>query len=84
LQFKESGADVLISVGGGSPIDATKAIAFQVHKQTGLWVPSIAIPTTLSVAETTAAAGYTNEEGNKVGVGHPELAPKGTASFSIS
>lgn len=76
-QFEGSGADVLISVGGGSPIDSAKAVAFHIQKQTGSWVPSIAIPTTLSVAETTQGAGFTNREGLKVAVAHPEMAPKG-------
>ena len=80
-QARGSGADVLISVGGGSPIDATKAVAFRLQKQTGSWVPSVAIPTTLSVAETTQAAGYTNEDGHKVAVAHPEVAPKGSWVF---
>ena len=68
---------MLISVGGGSPIDSAKAVAFHIHKQKGTWVPSIAIPTTLSVAETTQGAGFTNREGLKVAVAHPEMAPKG-------
>jgi alcohol dehydrogenase class IV len=72
----------LISVGGGSPIDATKVIAFKVHEQTGSWFPSIAIPTTLSAAETTALAGYTNADGHKVGLAHPEIAPKGASRVS--
>ncbi|KAL1957443.1 hypothetical protein VTO42DRAFT_6011 [Malbranchea cinnamomea] len=75
-QFRESGADVLISVGGGSPIDAAKAVAFHIHEQTGSWVPSVAVPTTLSVAETTQGAGFTDKDGHKVAVADPELAPK--------
>lgn len=76
-QIKQSGADILISVGGGSPIDSAKVVAYHIHKQTGSWMPSIAIPTTLSVAETTQGAGYTNAEGSKVLVLDPEMAPKG-------
>ncbi|PBP15575.1 alcohol dehydrogenase IV [Diplocarpon rosae] len=73
---KRSGADVLISIGGGSPIDSAKAIAFQIHRDTGIWIPSIAVPTTLSVAETTQNAGFTNEEKQKIAVRDPELVPK--------
>lgn len=75
--MKECGADVLISVGGGSPIDSAKAVAYEIHQQTGTWIPSIAVPTTLSVAETTQNAGFTTEERKKIAVSHPELVPKG-------
>lgn len=73
---KSSGADVLISIGGGSPIDSAKAIAYQIHQTTGKWIPSIAVPTTLSVAETTQNAGFTTEEKKKIAVSDPELVPK--------
>ncbi|KAK2624881.1 hypothetical protein QTJ16_006074 [Diplocarpon rosae] len=73
---KKSGADVLVSIGGGSPVDSAKAIAFQIHRETGKWIPSIAVPTTLSVAETTQNAGFTNEEKQKIAVRDPELVPK--------
>ncbi|KAJ8108911.1 hypothetical protein OPT61_g7843 [Boeremia exigua] len=74
--MSKSGCDVLVSVGGGSPIDSAKAIAHNIHKETGKWVPSIAIPTTLSVAETTQNAGFTTEEGHKIAVSDPEQVPK--------
>ncbi|KAH6705402.1 hypothetical protein BKA61DRAFT_646467 [Leptodontidium sp. MPI-SDFR-AT-0119] len=73
---KKSGADVLISIGGGSPIDSAKAIAYQIHEDTGKWIPSIAVPTTLSVAETTQNAGFTTEDKKKIAVSDPELVPK--------
>lgn len=73
----KSGSDVLISIGGGSPIDSAKAIAYNIHQETGKWIPSIAVPTTLSVAETTQNAGFTTEELHKIAVSHPELVPKG-------
>lgn len=76
---KECGANILIAVGGGSPIDSAKVVAYEIHEQTGSWIPSIAIPTTLSVAETTQNAGFTTEEQNKVAVSHAELVPKGAA-----
>ncbi|HEY6051319.1 MAG TPA: iron-containing alcohol dehydrogenase [Thermoanaerobaculia bacterium] len=74
---REARADALVSLGGGSPIDATKAAAFALA--TGLELrdpdaparsrslsaagalPHIAIPTTLSVAELASSAGYTAE-----------------------
>ncbi|EUC31229.1 hypothetical protein COCCADRAFT_101797 [Bipolaris zeicola 26-R-13] len=71
-----SGCDALVSIGGGSPIDSAKAIAYNIHQETGKWIPSIAVPTTLSVAETTQNAGFTTEEKHKIAVSHPELVPK--------
>lgn len=76
-QIKQSAADVLVAVGGGSPIDAAKAVSYHIHKHTETWIPIIALPTTLSVAENTMAAGYTNAEGHKVAILDPEMAPKG-------
>jgi 3-oxoacid CoA-transferase len=68
---------VLVSIGGGSPIDSAKAIAYQIFQETRIWIPSIAVPTTLSVAETTQNAGFTTEDKKKIAVSHPELVPKG-------
>ena len=73
----KSGCDILVSIGGGSPIDAAKTIAYSIHEETGKWIPNIAVPTTLSVAETTQNTGYTNEEKHKIAVRNPELVPKG-------
>ncbi|OJD15520.1 hypothetical protein AJ78_04216 [Emergomyces pasteurianus Ep9510] len=82
---KKSGADVLLSVGGGSPIDAAKAVAYHLHKssangqqgkQEEKWISSIAVPTTLSVAETTKNAGFTSADGSKTAVADRELVPK--------
>jgi len=76
--FKESGADVIVSVGGGSPVDASKAILYFLQQETGgEYLRQIAVPTTLSAAEYTVGAGYTNEEGKKVAVSSPQLAPAG-------
>ncbi|TRM69933.1 hypothetical protein BD626DRAFT_475802 [Schizophyllum amplum] len=76
--FRENACDIIVSVGGGSPIDAAKAILHSVQQERGGPMPlQIAVPTTLSAAEYTVAAGVTNEEGNKVGVMSPELAPAG-------
>ncbi|KAI0344579.1 alcohol dehydrogenase IV [Trametopsis cervina] len=75
-KFKEVGADIVVAVGGGSPVDATKAILYNLQKeQGGEFKKQIAIPTTLSAAEYTIGAGYTNEDGVKVAVSAPELAP---------
>ena len=81
---RESRADGLLSVGGGSPIDAAKTVAFSLA--TGLDVtlpdapsrargakldgvlPHLAVPTTLSVAELAGSAGF-SAEGTKEKVG---------------
>jgi len=67
--------DTIISVGGGSPIDSAKAISYRVNQKTGKYLYHIAIPTTLSAAECTMGAGYTEKNGVKTGVGAAELAP---------
>ncbi|XPS93677.1 hypothetical protein M3J09_003020 [Ascochyta lentis] len=74
--MSKSGCDIIISVGGGSPIDSAKAIAHNIHQETEKWVPTIAVPTTLSVAETTQNAGFTTDEGHKIAVSDPEQVPK--------
>ena len=52
--FKKSGADVIVSIGGGSPIDASKAIIYFLHEELGgEFIRQIAIPTTISAAEYT-------------------------------
>ena len=68
--------DTIISVGGGSPIDSAKAISYRCHEKSGKFLRHIAIPTTLSAAECTFFAGYTGNDGRKVSVADPELAPK--------
>jgi maleylacetate reductase len=71
-------ADVLVSVGGGSPIDATKAVAMTLAEGSGNFLPQIAIPTTLSAAEFSHLVGVTNEErGMKTGFAHTQVAPRG-------
>jgi alcohol dehydrogenase class IV len=53
--FKEAGADAIVSVGGGSPIDASKVILYHLQKENPgePCKKQIAIPTTLSAAEYT-------------------------------
>ena len=49
---REAGADCLITVGGGSPVDAGKNVAFNLlADQPREAMPQIAIPTTLSAGE---------------------------------
>lgn len=84
-KFREVDADIIVSIGGGSPVDASKAIIFRLWQQRAQetsgkepeFLRQIAIPTTLSAAEYTCRAGYTNKQGDKVAVGHQELSPAG-------
>ncbi|KAH7902932.1 hypothetical protein BJ138DRAFT_1168721, partial [Hygrophoropsis aurantiaca] len=74
--FKASGADIIVAVGGGSPVDAVKAIIYYIQQETGgAFVKQIAIPTTLSAAEYTILSGFTNEQGHKTTVMAQELVP---------
>ncbi|CAE6422050.1 Maleylacetate reductase 1 [Rhizoctonia solani AG-1 IB] len=74
--LKEKNADIIVALGGGSPIDAAKAISYYRKESTDQgFLKIIAIPTTLSAAEYTQNAGYTNEEGHKVSVSDPQLVP---------
>lgn len=71
----DSTIDTIISVGGGSPIDSAKAIIFRVHEASQRWLLHIAIPTTLSAAECTATAGYTQLNNVKTTINHPNVYP---------
>ena len=68
-----AGARAIVSFGGGSAIDAAKIISVRLAGEDGLALPHIAVPTTLSVAELAAGAGYTNESGDKAGMRDPRL-----------
>ena len=64
-------ADLLASVGGGSVIDGTKAVAVRLD-----YPAQVAIPTTLSGAEWAHAVGVTDEEaGRKSGFADPKAVP---------
>ncbi len=64
-------ADLLLSVGGGSVIDGTKAVAVRLD-----YPAQISIPTTLSGAEWAHAIGVTDEEaGRKSGFADPKAVP---------
>lgn len=73
-KYEDSGADCIVSVGGGSPIDATKAMSYYANEKNHAFITHIAIPTTLSAAEFTPMAGFT-KDGKKTGVSDPNLPP---------
>jgi maleylacetate reductase len=65
------GADLLVSLGGGSVIDGTKAVAVRLG-----YVEQLAIPTTLSGAEWAHLVGVTDERaGRKSGFADPRAVP---------
>ncbi len=64
-------ADLLVSVGGGSVIDGTKAVARQLG-----YAAQVAVPTTLSAAEWAHRTGVTDEaEGRKSGFVDAKVVP---------
>ncbi|GAA94098.1 uncharacterized protein L969DRAFT_46002 [Mixia osmundae IAM 14324] len=74
---KDQKINVIVGVGGGSPIDAGKAIAhFSAEELGGPVMPQVAVPTTLSAAECTQNAGFSSEKGDKTGVAGPLLVPR--------
>ena len=76
-QAQTLNADVLVSVGGGSPIDATKAVAMALAREQGTFLPHIAIPTTLSAAEFSHLVGVTDEKTKmKSGFAHTQVTPR--------
>lgn len=77
-QAKLADADSLMSLGGGSSIDSAKIVAKELAENFARPVlPHIAIPTTLSAAEFSHAAGMTDETSRrKVGFRDPRLVPR--------
>lgn len=80
---RERQVDLLVSIGGGSPIDAAKSVAFRLaYRATSPgrptdYLPQIAIPTTLSAAEFSHLAGYTDETMHaKTGFADPLVTPR--------
>ncbi len=65
--------DIILSLGGGSPIDSAKTISFRMHEKNGKFLTHLTIPTTLSAAECTIGGGYTKADGVKASVMTPEI-----------
>src|SRR5262245_1986285 len=75
---REAQADLIISFGGGSPIDAAKIVALELlGNQPQDAIPQIAISTTLSAGEFTPFAGFTDEKTRVKSVrADPRIMPK--------
>jgi maleylacetate reductase len=72
IEAETAEADLLVSVGGGSVIDGTKAVARELG-----YPQQVAIPTTLSGAEWANRAGVTDERsGRKRGFADPKTVPR--------
>jgi maleylacetate reductase len=72
VEAELAAADLLVSVGGGSVIDGTKAVARELG-----YPEQVAIPTTLSGAEWANRAGVTDERsGRKRGFADPKTVPR--------
>ena len=70
-EAEAAGADLLVSVGGGSVVDGTKAVARQLG-----YPAQVAVPTTLSGAEWAHRVGVTDEAaGKKSGFADPRAVP---------
>ena len=67
---RAEGADLLVSFGGGSVIDGTKAVARELG-----YPRQVAIPTTLSGAEWAHLVGVTDEAGRKAGFADERAVP---------
>lgn len=59
----EANAGSIIALGGGSVLDAAKAVSYQHFRQTGRYLPIAAIPTTLSGSEFSHYFGVTETDG---------------------
>lgn len=72
--LRETRADGAVAIGGGSPIDGTKAA---LHHLDGGATRQVAVPTTLSAAEFTTTAGITDDQTRrKGGVAGEALTPR--------
>jgi alcohol dehydrogenase class IV len=72
VEAELAAADLLVSIGGGSVIDGTKAVARELG-----YPRQVAIPTTLSGAEWANRAGVTDERsGRKRGFADPKTVPR--------
>lgn len=75
LILKDESVDTVLSIGGGSPCDSSKALSSRYNEKQGRYLRHVTVPTTLSAAECTGAAGLTTESGLKKGISSPNIVP---------
>jgi alcohol dehydrogenase class IV len=77
-EAQRAGADSLISLGGGSPIDSTKVVVKELSENFAKRTTAhLAVPTTLSAAEFSHSAGMTDDTSKrKTGIRDPRLVPR--------
>lgn len=76
-ELKRSEADMVVSLGGGSVIDGVKAAVLAVARDTGEFLPHVALPTTLSASEFSPLFGVTDETTReKAGGNNPFVTPR--------
>ncbi len=75
--LRQCNADAVISLGGGSVIDQTKAASLRLRQQSGRLPVHISVPTTLSAAEFSPLFGVTDERTKtKIGSNVREATPR--------
>ncbi len=74
-QARKVSADVLVALGGGSPIGTAKALAFRLPDEGPKAVDLVAVPTTYSGSEMTPIFG-TTDDGQKEVVRDPRIRPR--------
>ncbi|ERF70781.1 hypothetical protein EPUS_08339 [Endocarpon pusillum Z07020] len=72
---KDSAVNTLISVGGEVPLTQPRPFPTASMKSPTCFSPTSLSQPTLSAAECTVGAGYTRDDGTKIGVADPGLAP---------
>ena len=72
---QESTIDTIVSIGGGSVIDASKIVCLMLHENNRRQIYHICIPTSLSGAEHAYLACYSNGNGQKTVLNNQRLGP---------